>query len=774
MCLSTMIQLLFSRRGQCNRLKYKILLSVTLPLLVCVQTTQAFNLPPENSFHGEITVNESIALFNDIRTSVTSTDSPFGTVQSTVRIADNSVLTHTLTLLKLTSPANTYIATHRLYFKQNAELNRFKGFGLALPRGKKTRLAYGPADNTSYQDEDYLNIPAVTGYDKAGQMLYGGVPFNDVWNVDGGLYVSVLAEKPDIFELPIKVSKTQIDLAHIYSPDEDFGSKVEFQAGDTLTLPPIMVGLHQGDYFAPLREYVKALEIHSGKDYLNKPLGNTNASAPYWKTWGLNSPDDDDPSGDFTLNEILGITNLLEQRGISRILLDYGWFITEGVWEENDDRGFTDDNDLPTFVEELKGRGFEVGLWYQPLQVDADDSTVQENLLQYAIRDEDNDIYLDDDDVALLDPSKPEVLSLVSNQLAVFQSMGIDHVYVDSQQAQLAAPPNFANTRPLDSHEGLPALYDLIRSEGESRNMTIEICPDGRSQTLLNMPQAVTNIGDPKNDRQLRAEHRWLKAIQGSRAIVGTYVEPFSDNPVSGSFLNIIGIGGNIQSIGDANNLQNEEWNTWLTFQNQHQLVTADYLPLYDIGFDYPEGHVLRRDDYTFYAFFAKTEGSDICKLADCIDAAVTSVESAENRNVDEIVELRGLEANTEYHVKSFPTPTINQLVSTNSEGNGSIHLTFTKEILLVVTPNEKIFNLPNKEWRQISLPRKPPANANTVEAIFGDDISGLYGTDWVVFFFDPEAGYFINPGLNGLLKQGVGYWIYQQSGRDVLLDLPN
>ena len=42
-------------------------------------------------------------------------------------------------------------------------------------------------------------------------------------------------------------------------------------------------------------------------------------------------------------------------------------------------------------------------------------------------------------------------------------------------------------------------------------------------------------------------------------------------------------------------------------------------------------------------------------------------------------------------------------------------------------------YDLPNKEWRIISLPSIPPAGENTVEKVFGDDILGQYGTDWIM-----------------------------------------
>ncbi|MCK5831237.1 MAG: chitosanase [Methylococcales bacterium] len=77
-------------------------------------------------------------------------------------------------------------------------------------------------------------------------------------------------------------------------------------------------------------------------------------------------------------------------------------------------------------------------------------------------------------------------------------------------------------------------------------------------------------------------------------------------------------------------------------------------------------------------------------------------------------------------------------------------------------------------QWRQISLPSKPTASANTVQALLGDDINGQYGTDWKVFSYNSSTDSYTNVGLNGVLKQGVGYWAIQVTDQEVTLDFPS
>ena len=88
--------------------------------------------------------------------------------------------------------------------------------------------------------------------------------------------------------------------------------------------------------------------------------------------------------------------------------------------------------------------------------------------------------------------------------------------------------------------------------------------------------------------------------------------------------------------------------------------------------------------------------------------------------------------------------------------------------------PNDRVFyTLPHNQWHQIGLPQALPNNANTVDDVFGDNLSGDYGTDWILFSYDGMAKRYIELGRDSVLKQGKGYWITQLSGADVVLNLP-
>ncbi len=81
-------------------------------------------------------------------------------------------------------------------------------------------------------------------------------------------------------------------------------------------------------------------------------------------------------------------------------------------------------------------------------------------------------------------------------------------------------------------------------------------------------------------------------------------------------------------------------------------------------------------------------------------------------------------------------------------------------------------YELPDNEWRLISLPADPQG-ANTVRAVFGDDISGEYRDSWVLYAYNSEQKSYKELSYETPLTQGRGYWIFQKTGRTVTLDMP-
>jgi lysophospholipase L1-like esterase len=82
-------------------------------------------------------------------------------------------------------------------------------------------------------------------------------------------------------------------------------------------------------------------------------------------------------------------------------------------------------------------------------------------------------------------------------------------------------------------------------------------------------------------------------------------------------------------------------------------------------------------------------------------------------------------------------------------------------------------FSLPKNQWRIISLPANPPENSNTVDKVFGDDISGDYGADWALFEYDTGDNKYKQLTEFDAVKQGKGYWIIQLKEDNATLKMP-
>ncbi len=77
-------------------------------------------------------------------------------------------------------------------------------------------------------------------------------------------------------------------------------------------------------------------------------------------------------------------------------------------------------------------------------------------------------------------------------------------------------------------------------------------------------------------------------------------------------------------------------------------------------------------------------------------------------------------------------------------------------------------------DFHLLALPCDPPAGT-TIGTLFSDDVSGTYGTDWQVFLYDTDAATprYVDPGIDGQLSSGDGFWFVHTSSGSRTLDLP-
>ncbi len=98
-------------------------------------------------------------------------------------------------------------------------------------------------------------------------------------------------------------------------------------------------------------------------------------------------------------------------------------------------------------------------------------------------------------------------------------------------------------------------------------------------------------------------------------------------------------------------------------------------------------------------------------------------------------------------------------------------NLTSTADTLPFVC--DMTLTLLKNQWNQIAIPCQLPAASNSVNAVLGDDITGIYGQDWAVFEYNPASNAYLQLSEGDSLQQGKGYWIVQLSSDSVVVDLP-
>jgi alpha-galactosidase len=119
---------------------------------------------------------------------------------------------------------------------------------------------------------------------------------------------------------------------------------------------------------------------------------------------------------------------------------------------------------------------------------------------------------------------------------------------------------------------------------------------------------------DPLSSWQIRTKGKTLRALLGQAAVYfGDHVE-LSDGGTD--FASTVGVGGVIgtnfawlpagRRRVDLTPEKEQLFGRWVQLYRRLMLPKGEYLgTLYDIGFDRPEAHAIRKDGRMYYAFFA-------------------------------------------------------------------------------------------------------------------------------------------------------------------------
>jgi alpha-galactosidase len=434
----------------------------------------------------------------------------------------------------------------------------------------------------------------------------GGTPVIDVWRKDAGLAVGHVEPVPRLISLPVAM------------PDAHYAS-VAVESSRELTLAPqesfhtlrTFVAVHRGDYFQTLTEY-RRLMMRQGFQMANAP---DSAFGPIWCAWGYGRS--------VQLKQVYDTLPTVKKMGFAWVTLDDGWQNNYGDWQVDPKKFPHGDADMKALVDRIHAEGFRAQLWWSPLSAVLDSNLLKEHPdLLLLNRDGSkrkiswwNSYYLCPADRTVVEIQKAMVRKILGE-------WGFDGLKLDGQHMNgvpACYNPAHHHKSPEDSVEALPdffrELYETARSV--KPDALVEFCPCGTAYSFFTMPHFNMSVAsDPESSFQIRSKGKTLKALMGDNVpYFGDHVE-LSDGHID--FASTVGVGGVVgtefvlpslvkkHGNDDLTPARETIFTKWLQIYREKMLSRGEYLgALYDIGFDRPETHMIRKNDEMYYAFFA-------------------------------------------------------------------------------------------------------------------------------------------------------------------------
>jgi alpha-galactosidase len=452
---------------------------------------------------------------------------------------------------------------------------------------------------TNFQQENFLGMNA-SDYG-------GGTPIVDVWRRDVGVAVGHVEPRPRLVSLP--VSMPDADHASIAVV---FRHETSLEPGESLHTFRTFAAVHQGDYFRTLTDYRRFM-IKQGFKMASAP---DSAFGAIWCAWGYGRS--------VQPQQVYDTLPTVKRLGFSWVTLDDGWQNNVGDWVLDPKKFPHGDADMKALVDRIHQEGFRAQLWWSPLSA-VPDSELLKNHPDYVLLNQDgskqevswwNSHYLCPADHRVVEYHKALVRKILLD-------WGFDGLKLDGQHmngAPACYNPAHHHARPEESVEAMPDFFREIYDTAQAvkPGALVEFCPCGTAFSFFTMPHFNMSVAsDPRGSFQVRSKAKTLKALMGDNVpFFGDHVE-LSDG--ANDFASTVGVGGVVgtqfvipalmekRSSSDLTPAREKDFETWLRIYREKMLSRGQYLgQLYDIGFDLPETHVIRKDQTMYYAFFAK------------------------------------------------------------------------------------------------------------------------------------------------------------------------
>ncbi len=433
----------------------------------------------------------------------------------------------------------------------------------------------------------------------------GGIPVTAIWRPDVDVTIGHLALVPKLVTLPTEIPARESDV-HI-SVTKEFPERTLFKSKDTLATLETFLSISKGDYFENLSKYSSLLKAKGLKFVAPEPA----AFEPIWCAWGYGRT--------FTLDEVINTLPKVKELGIKWAVLDDGFQIAEGDWDANPKKFPKGNSEIKDLVDKIHANGLKAKIWWTPLAADPQSKVLLEHPDMRVFQKDESPQFITWWDAYYLSPAKEITKEYTKGTIRHFiRDLGFDGLKMDGQHMNAVAP-DYSLENPEDAPEALPGFFHMIYDETRKikPHAVIENCPCGTCMSIYNMAsmnQAVAS--DPLSSWQIRLKGKTYKAIIPNIAYYGDHVE-LSDN--KDDFASSFGIGAVLgtkftwpkDNANESHSVlltpeKEKIWKKWFSLYNEKMLSTGEYLGgVYDIGYDRPETHLIRKDDTLYYAFYA-------------------------------------------------------------------------------------------------------------------------------------------------------------------------
>jgi alpha-galactosidase len=472
--------------------------------------------------------------------------------------------------------------------------------------------AFWSYQSGSYEKRPDWVIPLKPGFHQENFMgmnasdYGGGTPVSDVWRRGVGIGVGHLEMSPKLVSLPVAMPDADhATLAVTYKKDQIL------KPGETLKTFRTFVVVHQGDYFQALQDYSHAMQ-QNGVKFNPAP---ESAFQPIWCAWGFERH--------FKVNQIINALPTVKKVGFDWVGVDYGWETVDGDWALAPDKFPNGDADMKALVDKIHAEGFRAQLWWLPLGTRLEAELARKHpewMLLNANGSKEKISFFND---YYLCPAVPEVVEYYRKLVVkIIQDWGYDGLKLDGMHMNGAPPcynPAHHHAVPEDSVEAMPQFFKMIYDTARSikPDVLVEWCPCGTAANFFTLPYINMSVAsDPESSFQVRSKAKTLKALHGdATAYFGDHVELSTGHD---DFASTIGVGGVVgseftwppNSAGrnrdDLTPAKEQIWTKWVAIYKDKMLSRGEYLGgLYDIGFDRPEAHAIRKPAGMYYAFYA-------------------------------------------------------------------------------------------------------------------------------------------------------------------------